>query len=612
MKKLAAFVVWSLVLCGGAFAACQPTQATVGMVGCQSVASSMLGTDSLEVWLPGSFPNSLQLITKNSLFASPPLSGTITAPITFSGGLTGTLTGGASLDLPLAGGTLTGQLNLNNLALSLDTAGANTIDYNSSINSITLKQGSQILEECNVASCSFNVPTVLSYTPATSSLSANIATMTYTTTGTQPSLEFLAANPAGTIPSTGSQCVYCWTISNDTTNTNGNTNGMSGWVYNYQIGFAVTGSHAAATINMDVGGAVTNAGSNSFFNGLDVFARGNAAITAGNANLIAFAPNATIQAGATGYALLESIEGNVGSATTLSGGRFGVTMFSDGSVNGNVFQGDAAYVAAADAGSVQFLTAYAVGRSDSPWGVAPTGTMFGPLIQANGRANGYVPQTAALGLDLGSVNFSSEAYRSPGALISPAGAIFSGNAEISTSGTTTTFDVGGYTGSTSTLSNAGATYVANDQIYDKTYDGIFSVDTVNGSGNISTFHWIQPPHCFGGSCPTTLTLTGGSGNGAAVANVTWTQGLTLALGTTSATAINIGSASANVLFGSGSALATTATVGFPLIPSSAGTPTGTVSGVGAGKVAIEIDTTDKKLCYSVAGGTWECSAAFTP
>lgn len=96
------------------------------------------------------------------------------------------------------------------------------------------------------------------------------------------------------------------------------------------------------------------------------------------------------------------------------------------------------------------------------------------------------------------------------------------------------------------------------------------------------------------------------------ASETYTAGTTLNFGTASATAINIGNASANVLLGPGSALATNATVGFPLIPSSAGTPTGTVAGAAAGKVAIQIDTTNKKLCYSIGGGTWECSVAFLP
>ena len=115
------------------------------------------------------------------------------------------------------------------------------------------------------------------------------------------------------------------------------------------------------------------------------------------------------------------------------------------------------------------------------------------------------------------------------------------------------------------------------------------------------------------SSGTALTVTNNATiSGTLLTNTLTSVGTTLNVGTATATAVDIGSAISNVLIGSGSVLATTATIGFPLIPSSAGTPTGTVTGVGAGKVAIEIDTTDKKLCYSVAGGTWECSAAFTP
>lgn len=67
---------------------------------------------------------------------------------------------------------------------------------------------------------------------------------------------------------------------------------------------------------------------------------------------------------------------------------------------------------------------------------------------------------------------------------------------------------------------------------------------------------------------------------------------------------------ANTIIGSGSALATNATTGFLQIATMGGAPTGTVGA--AGKAAIVIDTTNKKLCYSTGGGTWECSAAFTP
>lgn len=77
--------------------------------------------------------------------------------------------------------------------------------------------------------------------------------------------------------------------------------------------------------------------------------------------------------------------------------------------------------------------------------------------------------------------------------------------------------------------------------------------------------------------------------------------------------LQITSTGGNVRIGAGGALATTATVGFLMIQTMAGTPTGSVTTSAAGKAAIVVDTTNKKICYNASGGTtWECSAAFTP
>jgi hypothetical protein len=66
----------------------------------------------------------------------------------------------------------------------------------------------------------------------------------------------------------------------------------------------------------------------------------------------------------------------------------------------------------------------------------------------------------------------------------------------------------------------------------------------------------------------------------------------------------------NVQIGTGSALATNAASGFIQVPTMAGSPSGTVGA--AGKAAFVIDTTNKKLCYSIGGGTWECTGALLP
>lgn len=52
-----------------AFAQCDPTTATKGMLGCSPTAPSAAGSDYLYLWQPGLFPNSQHKITVDSLFA---------------------------------------------------------------------------------------------------------------------------------------------------------------------------------------------------------------------------------------------------------------------------------------------------------------------------------------------------------------------------------------------------------------------------------------------------------------------------------------------------------------------------------------------------------------
>lgn len=58
------------------------------------------------------------------------------------------------------------------------------------------------------------------------------------------------------------------------------------------------------------------------------------------------------------------------------------------------------------------------------------------------------------------------------------------------------------------------------------------------------------------------------------------------------------------------ALATNATVGFVMIPSCAGTPTGVPADIPTGQIPMVWDSTNLKL-YVYTGGAWKASAAFT-
>lgn len=66
----------------------------------------------------------------------------------------------------------------------------------------------------------------------------------------------------------------------------------------------------------------------------------------------------------------------------------------------------------------------------------------------------------------------------------------------------------------------------------------------------------------------------------------------------------INASAENILFGTGAAIATTATAGYVMFPSCAGTPTGVPTGQGAGNIPMIFDTTGVKLWF-YTGGAWK-------
>src|SRR6185437_15188365 len=82
MKRyLAALVV--LLFPATGWATCVPSAAKPGMAGCQPVAGTMAPTDYVQIWIPGQYPNSAQIIQLQNLssyldLSSPPPIGTTT------------------------------------------------------------------------------------------------------------------------------------------------------------------------------------------------------------------------------------------------------------------------------------------------------------------------------------------------------------------------------------------------------------------------------------------------------------------------------------------------------------------------------------------------------
>lgn len=69
-------LAFALLFSAVAHAACVPSAATVGMIGCTTnTATSILGSDYIQDWLIAPFPNSAQLITVDNLFTSRTIAG---------------------------------------------------------------------------------------------------------------------------------------------------------------------------------------------------------------------------------------------------------------------------------------------------------------------------------------------------------------------------------------------------------------------------------------------------------------------------------------------------------------------------------------------------------
>lgn len=161
--------VLALLAClppGAAFAACVPSQATKGMVGCQPIAPSVLGTDFIQTWIPGAFPNSLQIISVDTLFQGRSVNLTSPGPIGTVTPNTGAFTQMAANSLVIgspAGGNMgAGSLNLTSLFINgVDVSSPQAFSVTNKGGTITLGGASQTLMAANSnrVGCSFQAQT---------------------------------------------------------------------------------------------------------------------------------------------------------------------------------------------------------------------------------------------------------------------------------------------------------------------------------------------------------------------------------------------------------------------------------------------------------------------
>lgn len=225
----------------------------------------------------------------------------------------------------------------------------------------------------------------------------------------------------------------------------------------------------------------------------------------------------------------------------------------------------------------------------------------------SGLTHPLVPTYAQYGLDWSKVVVSGNggaSIRVPGFQVASdtTGSVYVGGAKIA--GTSAGLAIDSQTGATATSvalasgggGGAGVTtgnYFVGDVGHDA-LGGQYRVDTINAStGAVATFTTLVYPSYQSGSAPSNpQTVSFGSGTGWTV-NITWP----------SASIVALQGGGGNTRVGTGSALATNATSGFLLVPTMAGSPSGTVGA--AGQAAIVINTTANKLCWSIGGGTWK-------
>ena len=188
----------------------------------------------------------------------------------------------------------------------------------------------------------------------------------------------------------------------------------------------------------------------------------------------------------------------------------------------------------AASGSTSLNTGILLGTPGGQWPIDPTNGWIIDTYQQKNNNPGLTQRMAQASggavLDFSQVNFSDSVMKSPGVRIKGIAEIDIGPASIAASATGAQIDVVGYKGALGAVIANGATYQVNDQLYDGC-GGIISVDTISGPGGVLTAHYLpgKEPYWYGTGAPATVATTGGSGNGAATFNVTWTALTTLSL-----------------------------------------------------------------------------------
>jgi hypothetical protein len=350
--------------------------------------------------------------------------------------------------------------------------------------------------------------------------------------------------------------------------------------------------------------AAAGGGSSDSITGTTGAAGGPATVTGGTSTTSANAGGTAVIVGGTPGAT------GVGGAVTITGAAGGASAtVAGGAVT---IAGGAGTASSAPGGAVNITGGSPSGSGTSIGGaVNITGgssASGGVTILGSSGSNGFGPVTirggASTGVSTGNIIVSG----GPSTSINPAGtALFHGGDSTKTGGAATVRGGDGSTGA-----NGGALTLRGGDGNRQTIGGnvpggAVTIRAGDATGGTNTAPGVDVTITGGAGGAGTATGGGGAvalvggaagGNNQAGGNVTLKGGAAHGTG-------NQG----HVGVANGGALSTTATGGFLVIPTCAGTPTGVPANVPTGSVAIVFDTTNNKLC--VYDGGWLQTAALT-
>ncbi|MDR3570896.1 MAG: tail fiber domain-containing protein, partial [Candidatus Pacebacteria bacterium] len=171
------------------------------------------------------------------------------------------------------------------------------------------------------------------------------------------------------------------------------------------------------------------------------------------------------------------------------------------------------------------------GRSIGQWPIAASGTLIAALPNTiNTGANPlHLSYTAAKGIDFGVVDFSQNAFESPGFSVSGTGSTTIGSAVFAPTSSGLSLDLTTEQMTAAAISSAGSGYSVGDVLL-VSGDGKLLVTSVNGSGNITGVSIAVPGYLSSASLPSNPVSVSGGGTGTgAKFNLTWSTTNTLSI-----------------------------------------------------------------------------------